>query len=53
MIDTLIDMLAVSIHAPARGATRDKQDLNVDAKVSIHAPARGATYDSLCNIERI
>ena len=36
--------LAVSIHAPARGATALKAHLSaVDCEVSIHAPARGAT----------
>ena len=35
--------LTVSIHAPARGATRDVDLLALCADVSIHAPARGAT----------
>ena len=34
----------VSIHAPARGATRSLRLRNVPQDVSIHAPARGATY---------
>ena len=33
----------VSIHAPARGATRLHLARRLDAAVSIHAPARGAT----------
>ena len=33
----------VSIHAPARGATFVRQQVDVYANVSIHAPARGAT----------
>ena len=33
----------VSIHAPARGATRLGQLINLSGVVSIHAPARGAT----------
>ena len=36
-------VLAVSIHAPARGATDDVYQAQVRYKVSIHAPARGAT----------
>ncbi len=37
----------VSIHAPARGATRDAlRHRTVGNDVSIHAPARGATYDN-------
>ena len=36
----------VSIHAPARGATRLAQGFRVDHAVSIHAPARGATGDA-------
>ena len=35
--------LAVSIHAPARGATSLLYVGDVDSAVSIHAPARGAT----------
>jgi len=35
--------LAVSIHAPARGATQDLVVALVGLGVSIHAPARGAT----------
>ena len=38
-----IDFTEVSIHAPARGATRRKTRLFKQANVSIHAPARGAT----------
>ena len=34
---------AISIHAPARGATDVAWLLNNIAKISIHAPARGAT----------
>ena len=33
----------VSIHAPARGATRDHRAVCSALRVSIHAPARGAT----------
>ena len=35
--------IIVSIHAPARGATRKSQPLVQGPRVSIHAPARGAT----------
>ena len=35
--------IGVSIHAPARGATRVERRLRVGVHVSIHAPARGAT----------
>ena len=35
--------VAVSIHAPARGATMTPSELNERWVVSIHAPARGAT----------
>ena len=46
--DLLIPMaiaieLNVSIHAPARGATRKRSCVYPFIKVSIHAPARGAT----------
>jgi len=34
---------AVSIHAPARGATQRSGNLDQQLSVSIHAPARGAT----------
>ena len=33
----------ISIHAPARGATRQKRELLQYFPISIHAPARGAT----------
>ncbi len=36
----------VSIHAPARGATRHNLIIIAAVLVSIHAPARGATTDS-------
>ena len=36
-------VMRVSIHAPARGATRRGQGCWLRAGVSIHAPARGAT----------
>ena len=35
--------IAISIHAPARGATNTGSPLIAIAKISIHAPARGAT----------
>ena len=35
----------ISIHAPARGATRHSEDLLSNGNISIHAPARGATMD--------
>ena len=34
---------AVSIHAPARGATYERERIGLFIDVSIHAPARGAT----------
>ena len=39
----LVNNATVSIHAPARGATRLETGVFQDSKVSIHAPARGAT----------
>ena len=35
----------ISIHAPARGATKDEYNNLIKAQISIHAPARGATLD--------
>ena len=35
--------MLVSTHAPARGATTKKEEINVKKIVSTHAPARGAT----------
>ena len=41
----------VSIHAPARGATRGKWGDGAPGAVSIHAPARGATIlGCICRI---
>ena len=36
--------MAVSIHAPAKGATAPVHDRGLAGQVSIHAPAKGATY---------
>ena len=36
-------MAKVSIHAPARGATRRAMSPTLGVNVSIHAPTRGAT----------
>ena len=42
---------AVSIHAPARGATREPHHRRRLLQVSIHAPARGATISSRIDSE--
>ena len=34
---------AISIHAPAKGATSDKLTVMTALAISIHAPAKGAT----------
>ena len=39
----LRNVIGVSIHAPARGATVGERFLVAGVGVSIHAPARGAT----------
>ena len=33
----------ISIHAPAKGATRYRRRIAPDIQISIHAPAKGAT----------
>ncbi len=38
----------VSIHAPARGATKFYKEMLIILRVSIHAPARGATDIFIC-----
>ena len=38
-------LVAVSIHAPARGATSRGKEVRRSCGVSIHAPARGATME--------
>ncbi len=41
----------VSIHAPARGATRQRKEQVPRPQVSIHAPARGATpNNAICTL---
>ena len=40
---SMIALPLISIHAPTRGATDQKQTLNTSNKISIHAPTRGAT----------
>ncbi len=42
----LTGVVFVSIHAPARGATLDRHEKQLENHVSIHAPARGATRHS-------
>jgi len=43
-------LIGVSIHAPARGATRVCASAVMSTVVSIHAPARGATWDDLVGL---
>ena len=43
-------LIAISIHAPARGATKAISDLWGLNVISIHAPARGATVIKLVDI---
>ena len=38
----------ISIHAPPRGATGEKQTYEIDGTISIHAPPRGATFFPIC-----
>ena len=45
--DRLWRTLFVSIHAPARGATRFLASASAASRVSIHAPARGATWRAI------
>ena len=44
---------AVSIHAPARGATPSSMPTDPDRRVSIHAPARGATPPRRLGVSRV
>ena len=41
---------AISIHAPARGATYCGATMTGFVKISIHAPARGATASGLSSM---
>ena len=41
--DVDVTYKSISIHAPARGATRLEAVEEDEEKISIHAPARGAT----------
>ena len=45
--------LCISIHAPARGATAESVDGEIDLEISIHAPARGATQPSVEQMETL
>ena len=47
MIDLVYMIFGISIHAPARGATKMATLSNSDDGISIHAPARGATEEEL------
>ena len=42
-----LSVLIISIHAPARGATRKGIGLKPQYPISIHAPARGATWKQM------
>ena len=42
--ETLCDMIEISIHAPAKGATIKIYFRNGKHFISIHAPAKGATF---------
>ena len=49
LLQSTMQQMAVSIHAPTRGATLHDNALYVyQATVSIHAPTRGATYRLRC-----
>ena len=41
---------AISIHAPARGATKHPRTQPHITSISIHAPARGATHSNCVNL---
>ena len=41
--------IEISIHAPAKGATRSCTSFRALSWISIHAPAKGATFDRLAD----
>ena len=43
----------ISIHAPAKGATVDKMDDDLEEEISNHAPAKGATRPAELLYQRI
>ena len=43
VLDEVMQIDAISIHAPAKGATDPKPDPPPEPPISIHAPAKGAT----------
>ena len=43
-LDEFTVMLDISIHAPAKGATKLTRSTAVTMTISIHAPAKGATF---------
>ena len=43
----------ISIHAPARGATRFSAVVGMNLRISIHAPARGATAKSVGSLKAV
>ena len=54
-ISSCMGFLAISIHAPAKGATEDRNITESHFSISIHAPAKGATLnrDLLLEKEKI
>ncbi len=43
MLNLVMQYLKISIHAPAKGATKRPVNIYMTAWISIHAPAKGAT----------
>ena len=50
---TIILRVVISIHAPAKGATKFVRFIRFEYRISIHAPAKGATVNKLCEMIRL
>ena len=48
----LVKLIAISIHAPVRGATNVDPQRFMDFYISIHAPVRGATCVWMCHLRQ-
>ena len=46
-----VNVSAISIHAPVKGATHNGRRVILDTCISIHAPVKGATHtDRFCKV---
>lgn len=53
MLTALVAMLKISIHAPAKGATKSGKVYTNNNGISIHAPVKGATQSEIDKLPEV